>query len=122
MGRFPDREIDMLHCPVCGSEQRSSARFCDQCGAPLSSAGVPTSPLSGSSAGVPTSPLNLAISDWVLLNDYAIRLLSRRMLPLDDQPGTQSICIEVEYHNTSPKPLRYGLSQWTIYDTRGYAY
>jgi hypothetical protein len=112
----------MLRCPSCGSEQRTSARFCDQCGAALSSAGVPTSPLMQSSAGVPTSPLNTAMSDWVVLGDYAVRLLGRHAMPLDDQPGTQSVCVEVEYHNQGLQPLPYRLSQWMLYDTRGYAY
>src|SRR5262245_61091849 len=110
----------MTRCHVCESEQRASARFCDQCGAPLSSAGVPTSPLT--SAGVPTSPLARAPSEWASMRDYAVRLVSWSLDALEGQPELQSVCIEVEYRNASGRPLRYGLSQWTLYDTSGYAY
>jgi len=94
----------------------TTARFCEQCGAPLSSEGLATRPLEAHRMG-----------QWVRVGDYRVRVhtLLDDMVTYDAsaEPLTErSICLEVEYRNESTKPIKYRPNQWYLYDTKGYRY
>lgn len=66
-------------CPRCGSEQRPAARFCDQCGARVSSAGQATQRL-----GAPGGPKGWREANLGLIGELARRIIGPAQAPRPD--------------------------------------
>lgn len=108
---------DTLYCPRCDIALRPSARFCDQCGTLVSS------------AGMQTQRLNLPGQepDWKYVNGYEVCIHRRadewaRNPALADAPLELAVCIEVEYRNETGDSQSVGLRHWELHDTFGFAY
>jgi hypothetical protein len=139
-------------CPSCGSVQRAEARFCDQCGATISSAGIPTlrlvappaRPLGGlldaarrliggaptdtpdGSAEIPTMPFAQPPPGVVPIGGWGTidgyALAVYRALRGIADDDSANLVIEVEYRSRSAEPLRCSPFHWALHDAQGYVY